>query len=128
MPPTINKFFLTPGNHDWDVGDVSDATLSGVNRLIPYADYFNLPGRGVNVPFLNSNERYYTFTQGTVTDVLGSRPLVQVFVTDSDPQPQRRRDRRHGRLLVRRGELVEASAEGQWLKRAINASNAVYRS
>jgi tartrate-resistant acid phosphatase type 5 len=41
----INRFFPTPGNHDWRSGD-----------LRPYLDYFELPG----------NERYYEFTWGPV--------------------------------------------------------------
>jgi hypothetical protein len=41
----INRFFPTPGNHDWRSGD-----------LAPYLDYFELPG----------NERYYEFTWGPV--------------------------------------------------------------
>lgn len=41
----VNRFFPSPGNHDWGTGD-----------LTPYLDYFTLPG----------NERYYAFTQGSV--------------------------------------------------------------
>ena len=40
-----NRFFPSPGNHDWNSGD-----------LKPYLDYFTLPG----------NERYYDFTWGPV--------------------------------------------------------------
>jgi hypothetical protein len=40
-----NRFFPTPGNHDWRSGS-----------LVPYLDYFELPG----------NERYYEFTWGPV--------------------------------------------------------------
>lgn len=39
----INRFFPSPGNHDWDTG-----------TLQPYIDYFTLPG----------NERYYEFVRG----------------------------------------------------------------
>ncbi len=41
---TVNQFFPTLGNHDWDAGIES------------YTDYFELPG----------NERYYSFTRGPV--------------------------------------------------------------
>lgn len=41
----VNRFFPTPGNHDWRSGD-----------LRPYLDYFDLPG----------NERYYDLTWGPV--------------------------------------------------------------
>jgi len=40
-----NRFFPSPGNHDWNVPD-----------LAPYLDYFTLPG----------NERYYDFVRGPV--------------------------------------------------------------
>lgn len=40
-----NRFFPSPGNHDWHPGN-----------LDPYTDYFTLPG----------NERYYDFRQGPV--------------------------------------------------------------
>jgi hypothetical protein len=42
---TENRFFPSPGNHDWNSG-----------TLQPYMDYFTLPG----------NERYYDFRQGPV--------------------------------------------------------------
>lgn len=48
-----NRFFPTLGNHDWYTDDAQ-----------PYFDYFELPG----------NERYYTFTEGT----------VQFFALNSD--------------------------------------------
>lgn len=41
---TVDQFFPTLGNHDWDAGVES------------YTDYFELPG----------NERYYSFTRGAV--------------------------------------------------------------
>jgi hypothetical protein len=41
----VNRFFPSPGNHDWHAKD-----------LQPYLDYFTLPG----------NERYYDFTWGPV--------------------------------------------------------------
>ena len=41
----FNRFFPSPGNHDWDTG-----------TLQPYTDYFTLPG----------NERYYEFVWGPV--------------------------------------------------------------
>jgi len=44
-PDGVNRFFPSPGNHDWSTGS-----------LQAYTDYFALPG----------NERYYTFTQGPV--------------------------------------------------------------
>ena len=40
-----NKFFPSPGNHDWRASD-----------LTPYRDYFELP----------NNERYYDFTAGNI--------------------------------------------------------------
>jgi hypothetical protein len=40
-----NSFFPTPGNNDWEMGNIQ-----------PYLDYFALPG----------NERYYDFTWGPV--------------------------------------------------------------
>ncbi len=42
---TENRFFPSPGNHDWNSG-----------TLDPYLDYFTLPG----------NERYYDFRRGPV--------------------------------------------------------------
>ena len=48
-----NRFFPSPGNHDWNTPD-----------LIPYLDYFTLPG----------NERYYDFVRGP----------VHFFALDSD--------------------------------------------
>jgi hypothetical protein len=42
---TENRFFPSPGNHDWNGGS-----------LEPYRDYFTLPG----------NERYYDYRQGPV--------------------------------------------------------------
>ncbi|MDX1613543.1 MAG: metallophosphoesterase [Candidatus Promineifilaceae bacterium] len=41
----VNRFFPSPGNHDWDTGS-----------LQPYVNYFNLPG----------NERYYAVRRGPV--------------------------------------------------------------
>lgn len=53
----VNKFFPTPGNHDFDVGGSGTA----------FSNYFiGLPG----------NRRYYTFTQGP----------VQFFMLSSDPR------------------------------------------
>lgn len=40
-----NRFFPSPGNHDWNLG-----------TLTPYTDFFRLPG----------NERYYEFRRGPV--------------------------------------------------------------
>jgi hypothetical protein len=53
---SVNRFFSTMGNHDWDVG----------NSAASYTNYFSLPG----------NERYYSFTQGD----------VQFFMLSSDPR------------------------------------------
>lgn len=49
-----NKFFPSPGNHDWDTNDSLQSTY----------DYFDLPG----------NERYYDFVEGP----------VHFFAIDSD--------------------------------------------
>src|SRR5437868_3184309 len=53
-----NRFFPTLGRHDWGV------TYPNPTGDQPYLNYFTLPG----------NERYYTFTQGS----------VQFFALDSD--------------------------------------------
>lgn len=49
----LNRFWPSPGNHDW------------LSDLIPYLDYFTLPG----------NERYYDVDYG----------LVHLYALDSDP-------------------------------------------
>ncbi len=63
--PVTNRFFPTPGNHDWD------SSASPV-RLQPYLDFFDLPGTG----FVNTsgNQRYYDFTIGD----------MHFFALDSD--------------------------------------------
>ena len=55
---SVNRFFPTPGNHDW-----SDA---GPNGWDTYLDYFTLPGTGVKSNNTSGNERYYDFVQGPV--------------------------------------------------------------
>lgn len=49
----LNRFWPSPGNHDW------------LSSLVPYLDYFTLPG----------NERYYDVDYG----------LVHLYAIDSDP-------------------------------------------
>jgi hypothetical protein len=49
----VNRFWPSPGNHDW------------VNGIMPYVEYFTLPG----------NERYYDVDVG----------LVHIYAVDSDP-------------------------------------------
>jgi len=61
-----NRFFPSPGNHDWDTG-----------TLDPYIDYFELPG----------NERYYNFRRGPVEFfALDSDPLEPDGVTATSVQ------------------------------------------
>ncbi len=48
-PDSINRFFPSLGNHDYN------QTLN-IDAIKPYLDYFDLPG----------NERWYTFSQGNV--------------------------------------------------------------
>lgn len=50
----VNRFWPSPGNHDW------------VNGIMPYVEYFTLPG----------NERYYDVDVG----------LVHLYAVDSDPR------------------------------------------
>jgi hypothetical protein len=50
---TVNRFWPSIGNHDW------------VNGIMPYVEYFTLPG----------NERYYDVDVG----------LVHIYAVDSDP-------------------------------------------
>jgi tartrate-resistant acid phosphatase type 5 len=54
----VNRFFPTPGNHDW-----SDAGPSGWDT---YLNYFTLPGTGVESSHTAGNERYSDFVQGPV--------------------------------------------------------------
>ena len=56
---STNRFYPTPGNHDWD----------STPGLVPYLNYFTLPNSA-------GNERYYTATWGH----------VQFFGVDSDPR------------------------------------------
>jgi len=55
---SVNRFFPTPGNHDW-----SDAGPYGWDT---YLDYFTLPGTGVKSNNTSGSERYYDFVQGPV--------------------------------------------------------------
>ena len=53
---SVNKFFPSIGNHDYDDG-------GGINE---YLNYFSLPGSGVSSTNSSGNERYYDFIQGPV--------------------------------------------------------------
>ncbi len=53
---SVNEFFPSLGNHDYDDG----AGLNG------YLNYFNLPGTGVQTSGTSGNERYYDFVSGSV--------------------------------------------------------------
>lgn len=57
---TVNRFFPSLGNHDWD----TKKEINGEVLPYPYLDYFELPG----------NERYYDFVSGP----------VHFFALDSD--------------------------------------------
>jgi hypothetical protein len=61
---TTNRFWPSPGNHDWQPSRETDVAVAGTG-LAPYTDYFTLPG----------NERYYDVAIG----------LVHLFALDSDP-------------------------------------------
>ena len=77
-----NRFFPALGNHDWVATNAQ-----------PYLDYFSLPG----------NERYYSFTAGT----------IEFFCLDSDSHEP------HG--------TTPDSSQGVWLKEALAASTSVWR-
>lgn len=51
---TINRFFPSPGNHDYDRG------------IKEYLDYFHLPGTGITSSQTSNNERFYDFIRGPV--------------------------------------------------------------
>lgn len=63
---SVNRFFPTPGNHDW-----SDAGPYGWDT---YLHYFTLPGKDVKSSNTSSSELYYDFVQGP----------VHFFMLDSD--------------------------------------------
>lgn len=60
----VNRFFPSPGNHDWGDG-------GGINA---YLAYFTLPGNGIPGSHTSGNERYYDFIRGP----------VHFFAIDSD--------------------------------------------
>ncbi|MDX1744588.1 MAG: metallophosphoesterase, partial [Halobacteriales archaeon] len=52
----INRFFPSPGNHDY----------SEVGGIDVYLDYFSLPGGAIETTGTSGNERYYDFVYGPV--------------------------------------------------------------
>lgn len=63
---TINRFFPSLGNHDWETAGA-----------VPYLNYFTLPG----------NERYYDFVKGPVHFfAIDSDPREPDSITSSSPQ------------------------------------------
>lgn len=77
-----NRFFPSLGNHDWQLGTIQ-----------PYLDYFTLPG----------NERYYSFTRGS----------VQLFAIDS--------------ALEEPDGRSSTSIQAQWLQNQLVAAEATWK-
>jgi hypothetical protein len=82
-----NRFFPTLGRHDWG------NTYPNPTGDQPYLNYFTLPG----------NERYYTFTVGS----------VQFFALDSDGNEP--------------DGITSTSPQAQWLQSQLAASTATYK-
>src|SRR5688500_2492212 len=83
-PDGVNRFFPSLGNHDWHAKNAR-----------PYLNYFELPG----------NERYYTFTKGS----------VQFFVLDSDSKEP-------DLGFVNATTSTASSRQARWLRLALRRS------
>jgi hypothetical protein len=93
-----NRFFPTPGNHDYDQG-----------TIVNYLAYFNLPGAGIQTTSTSGSELYYDARLGP----------VHAFILDSEPAYQER--------YLAPAQQAQTNAQKAWLQQALAASDAPWK-